>query len=81
LDQAPRCHSEGVRFCSLEDPSLKLRLLSKVREASSDDPDDQTLGQWILERVQGRRDAADPPAAEELDLTGASQKEDQDADV
>ena len=81
MDQAPRNGSEGVRFCSLEDPSLKLRLLSKIREASSDDPDDQTLGQWILEGVQGRRDAADPPAAEELDLTGAAQKEDRDAEV
>lgn len=79
MDQVPSEGTDGVRFCSLEDHGLKLRLCGKVREAVSDDPSHPTPGQWILDAVQARRDVADLPAVNELELSGTAPAEDPDA--
>jgi hypothetical protein len=79
IDLVPGVGTPGMRFCNLEEAGLKTRLLAKLREASADEGQPPTPGQWILERLQAGTESGASAAPDELDLTGAELSEADDA--
>jgi hypothetical protein len=80
MDLVPPAGTPDARFCSLEDAGLKVRLLGKVREASSPEGQPPTPGQWILERLHASGEDRESAGRDELDLEGSALGETDDDD-